>query len=116
LVRLDSTWLDSTRPGSALIWQGGISKATKKLNVSEDIFAGMDATLRGRSIVHREYYQVGKGRDMGLVSILSFFAKLASGTAEMISSRQALRLGQRLGLCRLMGFYYGSRLTIELNS
>ena len=41
-----------------MIAQGGISKATKKLNVSEDIFAGMDATLRGRSIVHREFYQV----------------------------------------------------------
>ena len=50
-----------------MIGQGGISKATKKLNVSEDIFAGMDATLRGRTIVHREFYQVGKGRDMGLI-------------------------------------------------
>lgn len=37
--------------------QGGLSKATKGLNLSEDVFAGMDATLRGLNIVHREYFQ-----------------------------------------------------------
>jgi 1,3-beta-glucan synthase len=41
--------------------QGGVSKATKGLNLSEDVFAGMDLTLRGGNIVHREYLQVGKG-------------------------------------------------------
>ena len=48
----------------------------------------MDATLRGHAIKHVEYLQVGKGRDMGLLSILTFFAKLSAGTAEMTSSRQ----------------------------
>merc|ERR1740136_310889 len=62
--------------------------------------------LRGRTVVHREYYQVGKGRDMGSASILAFFSKLSSGTAQMSTSRQAFRLGKRLGLGRLMGFYY----------
>ena len=42
---------------SQMISQGGISKATRGLNLSEDVFAGMDATLRGSTIVHREYYQ-----------------------------------------------------------
>ena len=87
--------------------QGGISKATRGLNLSEDIFAGMDAMLRGQTVVHREYCQVGKGRDMGFLSILGFFCKLSSGTAQMSTSRQAYRLGQRLGLARLMGYYYG---------
>lgn len=41
--------------------QGGISKATRGLNLSEDIFAGMDAMLRGHTVVHREYFMVGKG-------------------------------------------------------
>jgi hypothetical protein len=43
----------SVRAQFAMISQGGISKATKKLNVSEDVFAGMDATLRGHAI---KYY------------------------------------------------------------
>mmetsp|Transcript_4739 Transcript_4739/g.15247 ORF Transcript_4739/g.15247 Transcript_4739/m.15247 type:complete len:620 (-) Transcript_4739:259-2118(-) len=90
----------------ALVSQGGLSKATKGLNLSEDIFAGMDAQLRGQNIVHREYFQVGKGRDMGSISILQFFSKLSQGTAQMSTSRQALRLGQRLSLGRLLGFYY----------
>ena len=87
--------------------QGGISKATRGLNLSEDVFAGMDATLRGQTVVHREYFQVGKGRDMGFLSILGFFCKLSGGTAQMSTSRQAWRLGERLGLARLLGFFYG---------
>ena len=89
-----------------MISQGGISKATRGLNLSEDIFAGMDAMLRGHRVVHREYYQVGKGRDMGFLSILGFFSKLSSGTAQMSTSRQAYRLGVRLGTARLLGFFY----------
>ena len=83
----------------ALLAQGGVSKATKDLNLSEDVFAGMDATLRGHTIVHREYFQVGKGRDLGAITILQFFSKLSQGTAQMTTSRQALRL--RLHLLRL---------------
>jgi hypothetical protein len=30
-----------------MMQQGGVSKATKTLNLSEDIFAGMDFVLRG---------------------------------------------------------------------
>jgi hypothetical protein len=41
-----------------LMAQGGLSKATKGLNLSEDIFAGMDVQLRGHNIIHREYFQV----------------------------------------------------------
>lgn len=42
---------------------------------------------------------------MGAISILQFFSKLSQGTAQMSTSRQALRLGQRLSLGRLLGFY-----------
>merc|ERR1719409_1682639 len=37
-----------------IMQQGGVSKATKTVNLSEDIFAGMDLTLRGdgRTIKH----------------------------------------------------------------
>ena len=83
--------------------QGGISKATRTLNLSEDLFAGMDAQLRGREVAYREYYRVGKGRDMGFGAILGFFSKLSSGTAQMSTSRQSYRLGVRLGFGRLLG-------------
>jgi len=88
------------------ISQGGISKGDKSLNLSEDIFAGMDALLRGRHIAYKDYIQVGKGRDMGVDSILGFFSKLSSGTAKMTTTRQAFRIGVRSSFGRLLGFYY----------
>merc|ERR1711966_435938 len=69
-----------------MMQQGGVSKAVKTLNLSEDIFAGMDFTLRGnnRQIVHREYFLVSKGRDMGFLTVLGFFSKIASGSGEVV--------------------------------
>merc|ERR1719171_2042183 len=62
-----------------MIQQGGVSKATKTINLSEDIFAGMDFTLRGkgRRIFHREYFHLAKGRDLGFTTVLLFFSKLS---------------------------------------
>eukprot|EP00930_Biecheleria_cincta_P026993 TRINITY_DN18968_c0_g1_i1.p1 TRINITY_DN18968_c0_g1~~TRINITY_DN18968_c0_g1_i1.p1 ORF type:complete len:2088 (+),score=306.21 TRINITY_DN18968_c0_g1_i1:71-6334(+) len=88
--------------------QGGVSKAVKTLNLSEDIFAGMDFTLRGKGeIVHVEYFYVSKGRDLGFGTVLTFFAKLALGTGEQVLTRQMTRLGQLLGLPEFLTFYYG---------
>lgn len=66
--------------------QGGVSKATKTLNLSEDIFAGMDFVLRGggRTIKHREYFHLAKGRDLGFNTV-AFFSKLSSGAGESLS-------------------------------
>ncbi|KAI8557989.1 hypothetical protein RHMOL_Rhmol04G0054100 [Rhododendron molle] len=43
--------------------RGGISKASKTINLSEDVFAGFNSTLRRGYITYQEYIQVGKGRD-----------------------------------------------------
>jgi hypothetical protein len=91
-----------------MIQQGGFSKATKTLNLSEDIFAGMDFTLRGdgRRIRHCEYFHLAKGRDLGFNTVLGFFSKLSSGTGEQIITRQAFRLGQVLHLPEALTLYY----------
>ncbi|CAE8602284.1 unnamed protein product, partial [Polarella glacialis] len=91
-----------------MIQQGGVSKATKTVNLSEDIFAGMDFTLRGegRNIVHREYFHLAKGRDLGFNTVLTFFSKLAAGTGEQILTRQMLRIGHVFDLPELLSFYY----------
>ncbi|OLP85560.1 1,3-beta-glucan synthase component bgs3 [Symbiodinium microadriaticum] len=91
-----------------MIQQGGISKATKTVNLSEDIFAGMDLTLRGngRNIVHREYLHVAKGRDLGFNTILTFFSKLSAGTGEQMLTRQMARLGNELDLPEFLTFFY----------
>ncbi|KAH7433760.1 hypothetical protein KP509_07G084800 [Ceratopteris richardii] len=38
--------------------RGGMSKASKAINVSEDVFAGFNSTMRNGNITHHEYIQV----------------------------------------------------------
>uniref|UniRef100_A0A0E0FMP6 1,3-beta-glucan synthase n=1 Tax=Oryza nivara TaxID=4536 RepID=A0A0E0FMP6_ORYNI len=61
------------------ITRGGISKASKTINLSEDIFSGFNSTMREGNVTHHEYMQVGKGRDVGMNQISSFEAKVANG-------------------------------------
>jgi callose synthase len=56
---------------------GGISKASKGINLSEDVFAGYAVGVRGGAVGFKEYCQVGKGRDVGVQQIYKFEAKLA---------------------------------------
>ncbi|KAF3444128.1 hypothetical protein FNV43_RR13818 [Rhamnella rubrinervis] len=86
--------------------RGGISKASRVINISEDIFAGFNCTLRGGNITHHEYIQVGKGRDVGLNQISMFEAKVASGNGEQVLSRDVYRLGHRLDFFRMLSFFY----------
>ncbi|KAL4563210.1 hypothetical protein LXL04_027246 [Taraxacum kok-saghyz] len=86
--------------------RGGISKASKVINISEDIFAGFNCTLRGGNVTHHEYIQIGKGRDVGLNQISMFEAKVASGNGEQVLSRDVYRLGHRLDFFRMLSFFY----------
>ncbi|XP_007048881.2 PREDICTED: callose synthase 7 isoform X1 [Theobroma cacao] len=88
------------------ITRGGISKASKTINLSEDIFAGFNSTLRGGYVTHHDYIQVGKGRDVGMNQISSFEAKVANGNGEQTLSRDMYRLGCRFDFYRMLSFYF----------
>ncbi|GFY90431.1 callose synthase 1 [Actinidia rufa] len=99
--------------------RGGVSKASKLINLSEDIFAGFNSTLRGGNVTHHEYIQVGKGRDVGLNQISMFEAKIANGNGEQTMSRDIYRLGHRFDFFRMLscyfttvGFYFSTLLTV----
>lgn len=87
--------------------EGGMSKASRGIHLSEDVFAGFNATIRGHGVSFVEYAQVGKGRDVGLQQTYKFEAKLSQGNAEQSLSRDLSRLGQRLDFFRLLSFYFG---------
>ena len=89
------------------ITRGGISKSSKGINLSEDIFAGYNNIIRGGSVGFKEYVQFGKGRDVGMSQIYKFEAKLSQGAAEQSLSRDVYRMCQRLDFFRLLSFYYG---------
>ncbi|KAI4323334.1 hypothetical protein L6164_022949 [Bauhinia variegata] len=99
--------------------RGGVSKASKVINLSEDIFAGFNSTLREGLVTHHEYIQVGKGRDVGLNQISMFEAKIANGNGEQTMSRDIYRLGHRFDFFRMLscyyttiGFYFSTLLTV----
>ncbi|KAK1414361.1 hypothetical protein QVD17_30105 [Tagetes erecta] len=99
--------------------RGGISKASKTINLSEDIFAGYNTTLRRGHITYHEYMQVGKGRDVSLNQISKFEAKVANGNSEQILSRDIYRLGRRFDFFRMLscyfttvGFYFSSLISV----
>eukprot|EP01018_Ginkgo_biloba_P025952 Gb_32715 [translate_table: standard] len=88
------------------ITRGGISKASKAINLSEDIFAGFNSTLRQGNVTHHEYMQVGKGCDVGLNQISLFEAKVANGNGEQTLSRDIYRLGRCFDFFRMMSCYF----------
>ena len=60
---------------------GGISKASKTLHVSEDIFGGVNAVLRGARIEYLEYIHCGKARDITFTAANAFEQKISGGNA-----------------------------------
>ncbi|TVU33247.1 hypothetical protein EJB05_25038 [Eragrostis curvula] len=99
--------------------RGGVSKASKTINLSEDVFGGYNSILRRGHITYNEYIQVGKGRDVGLNQISKFEAKVANGNSEQTLSRDIYRLGRRFDFFRMLscyfttvGFYFNSLLSI----
>ncbi|VFQ62052.1 unnamed protein product [Cuscuta campestris] len=99
--------------------RGGISKASKTINLSEDVFAGFNTTLRKGCVTYLEYMQVGKGRDVGLNQISKFEAKVANGNSEQTISRDIYRLGHRFDFFRMLslyfttiGFYFNSLISV----
>ena len=96
--------------------EGGVSKASHGINLSEDIFAGYNATIRGYTVGFKEYAQVGKGRDVGLQQTYKFEAKLSQGNAEQSLSRDLNRICDRLDFFRLFSFYYGYAIYVSFPS
>lgn len=104
---------------SFVMTNGSVSKASKGINLSEDVFSGYNATLRGEQVTHVEFMQCGKGRDVTLSQINAFEAKLSNGSAESSLTRESHRLGAFLDFFRLnsvfynhMGFYICNALVV----
>ncbi|KAI8840564.1 1,3-beta-glucan synthase component-domain-containing protein [Chytridium lagenaria] len=88
--------------------RGGVSKAQRGLHLNEDIYAGMMVFMRGGVNKHAEYMQVGKGKDLGINSVMGYFSKLAMGMSEQILSREQYRIGTALPLDRVLTFFFAN--------
>jgi len=61
--------------------RGGVSKASKEVNLSEDVFAAYKTCSQGGRTLFKEYHQLGKGRMTNLDEIHGFFSKLAQASS-----------------------------------
>jgi callose synthase len=77
--------------------RGGISKASRTINISEDIFAGFNCTLRGGNVTHHEYIQV-KASDFCVSCLLNLDPKQHSFPCLYAIRSHVNRL-TRLELC-----------------
>ena len=102
---------------------GGVSKASRTLHLSEDIFGGMNVVMRGGAVSYQEFIHVGKGRDMGFIAINGFEQKISAGNAMQLISRDLYRVAKGVDLYRLLsmfftgtGFYLSTMITIWSDS
>ncbi|KAL3933695.1 MAG: hypothetical protein SGPRY_000170 [Prymnesium sp.] len=87
---------------------GGVSKASRTLHLSEDIFGGINCIVRGGTVAYVEFIQVGKGRDMSFIGVNGFEQKISTGNALQCTTRDFYRLGTSFDLPRLLSLYYTS--------
>lgn len=59
--------------------------------VSEDIFTGFDMVIKGAKIIHIEYHEVGKARDVDLYTTTKFQRKISMGASQMACTRYRLQ-------------------------
>ncbi|KAK4395651.1 Callose synthase 10 [Sesamum angolense] len=95
------------------VTRGGISKASRVINISEDIYAGMECLEEGRSAdTVNKAHNIAcnkhgwKGRDVGLNQIALFEGKVAGGNGEQVLSRDVYRLGQLFDFFRMLSFFF----------
>ncbi|KAL1498898.1 hypothetical protein AB1Y20_013420 [Prymnesium parvum] len=89
-----------------LLINGGISKASRTLHLSEDIFAGVNVLARGGRIAYSEFIHVGKGRDVTFIATNGFEQKIAGGNALQSLTRDMSRFAHHVDLARLLSFWF----------
>jgi callose synthase len=93
----DAVWINT---------RGGTSKGSTTINVSEDMFAGFTVALRGGESGHVNFLPVGKGRDVGILQIATFEAKISGGTAISGTTRDTFRAFASADIARLLSFFH----------
>ena len=87
---------------------GGVSKATKSLHLSEDIFGGMNIVLRGGKVRYVGFKMVGKAREVSFDGANQFHAKIATGNGMQLISRDFHRLSKSFDFLRGLSFFQSS--------
>eukprot|EP00745_Piridium_sociabile_P024114 TRINITY_DN37925_c0_g1_i2.p1 TRINITY_DN37925_c0_g1~~TRINITY_DN37925_c0_g1_i2.p1 ORF type:complete len:912 (+),score=81.72 TRINITY_DN37925_c0_g1_i2:291-2738(+) len=85
---------------------GGMSKGSAIINVTEDVYCGMNYTQRGFTVSQVDYIMCSKGWPNDLDQVVAFMRKIACGSAEaQASSRDAFRLAHGMDFFRYLSLF-----------
>jgi hypothetical protein len=88
--------------------RGSVSKASPHINLSEDIFAGLNVNARKERSVHTDILEWEKGREVQFCAGSGFFWKIASGSVGLMRTRDLRVLCGRASIMQSMALYFAT--------
>jgi len=88
--------------------RGSLSKASPAINLSEDIFAGFNVSMRGEKSKHVDALSWEKGRESSFNAACLFFTKVSKGNVGVQRSRDLKIICESLNIMDNFSFYFAS--------
>ena len=88
--------------------RGSVSKASPHINLSDDIFEGMNVKIRNEESIHTDILEWEKGMEVQFISSSGYFHKLASGSVGLIRSRDLWALSRRASPMGAFALYFAT--------
>eukprot|EP00930_Biecheleria_cincta_P061344 TRINITY_DN4690_c0_g1_i2.p1 TRINITY_DN4690_c0_g1~~TRINITY_DN4690_c0_g1_i2.p1 ORF type:complete len:2474 (-),score=434.83 TRINITY_DN4690_c0_g1_i2:272-7693(-) len=88
--------------------RGSVSKASPHINLSEDIFAGLNVKTRKEQSLHTDYLEWEKGREVQFLAGSGFFWKIASGSVGLLRTRDLRALCGNASIMESLALYFAT--------
>ncbi|CAJ1442771.1 unnamed protein product [Effrenium voratum] len=88
--------------------RGSVSKASPHINLSEDIFAGLNVKTRHEQSLHTDYLEWEKGREVQFLAGSGFFWKIASGSVGLMRTRDLRALCGNASVMETFALYFAT--------
>ncbi|CEM17504.1 unnamed protein product [Vitrella brassicaformis CCMP3155] len=85
---------------------GGMSRGSAIINVTEDVYCGMNYVQRGYSVSQVDYIMCSKGWPNDLDQVVAFMRKISCGLCEaQVASRDAYRMAYGFDFFRMLSLF-----------
>ncbi|CAK0855908.1 unnamed protein product [Prorocentrum cordatum] len=88
--------------------RGSVSKASPHINLSEDIFAGLNVNARDERSLHTDILEWEKGREVQFCAGSGFFWKISSGSVGLMRTRDLRSLCGRASIMQSVALYFAT--------
>lgn len=90
-----------------VINRGTLSKASPRLNLSEDVFSGYNTVLRNEKITHSDGLEWQKGREVVFTASSGFMVKITAGSVAIMRTRDMKMMQKSLSFTKKLSLYFG---------